>query len=78
MKEIENKLKKYVEELADYADKNGRTGFSTCSASYYGWDRDIWAHRHSIIEALRKRGFQVSSSVNHGVTDVEIVKPLNL
>ena len=43
-----------------------------------GWDKDIWTHRHSIIDKLSDMGFNVSQGVNHGVLDVVITANLEL
>ena len=45
---------------------------STCDHSK--WDRKLHRHFPLIAEELRKLGYYVTSSVNHGVTDFVIIK----
>lgn len=74
---IQEKIQEKINSEASYADKEGSTSFSVCDAWYYGWDKDFWNHRHTIMDALRKRGYQVSSKTNHGVLDITVVNPLD-
>jgi len=75
---LEEKLKGIIEEKCAAAEKNGSTSISTCNAFIYGWDADTWNHRHAIMDGIRKRGYNVSSSTNHGVLDISITKKLDL
>jgi hypothetical protein len=72
--EVQQKLQKKVDELCAQADENGRTTFSTCDC----WDKDYWAHRHTITDAIRKRGYEVDGYVKFGVNDYDITKPIQL
>jgi hypothetical protein len=76
MSNIQEKLQKIVDSEAEYAERTGSSQLSTCDHS--NWDRDVWNHRHEIISALRSRGFSVTESVRHGVTDIVITKKMNL
>lgn len=46
-----------------------QTSISTCDMLGYGWDRKLHRTMPLIAERLREKGFSVTSSVNHGVTD---------
>ena len=50
MKELKEKLNKNISYHIDRIAKTGSSSFSTCD--YSGWDKDIWNHRHSIIDKL--------------------------
>ena len=76
MKELKEKLKLNIQHHVDRVTKTGSSTFSTCD--YRGWDKDIWNHRHSIIDKLVSTGYRVESSVNHGVLDVAITANLEL
>ena len=76
MKELKEKLNKNISYHIDRIAKIGSSSFSTCD--YSGWDKDIWNYRHSIIDKLIDLGFNVESSVNHGVLDVTITANLEL
>ena len=69
---LQDKLQNTINTECNYADKNGSSRLSVCDHS--SWDRDLWAHRESIIDAIRKRGYSVSVSVKWGVTDINITK----
>lgn len=68
MNDIKTKLQQVVESEVYYAAKNGQSKLSTCD--YPNWDKDIWNHHHAIIEAIRKRGFNVRATTNWGVLDI--------
>ena len=72
MSDIEQKLNVLVETHVNYIKKDGSTRISTCD--HYNWDRDIWNHRHAIINAFKGAGYEVTTSTNHGVLDIDIVK----
>ena len=76
MNKLKEKLKLNIQHHADRVAKTGSSSFSTCD--YSGWDKDIWTHRHSIIDKLSDMGFNVSQGVNHGVLDVVITANLEL
>lgn len=45
-------------------------GFMTCSqAPSFGWSTDEYNYMPIVASRLREKGYTVSSSVNHGVTD---------
>ena len=45
-------------------------GFMTCSqAPAFGWSVDEYNYMPIVADRLRQKGYRVSSSVNHGVTD---------
>lgn len=73
---LQDKLQNAINTECSYADKNGSSRLSVCD--HYNWDRDLWAHRESIIDAIRKRGYSVSVSVKWGVTDINITKQFQL
>ena len=76
MNELKEKLNKNITYHIDRVAKTGSSSFSTCD--YRGWDKDIWNHRHSIIDKLSEQGYRVESAVNHGVLDVTITANLEL
>ena len=78
MSDITEKLQKIVDKESARVEETGRSHIETCDASYYGWDTDIWDHRHTIMNAFIKRGYHVSSKTNHGVLDIVIVKPIEI
>ena len=78
MSDLQKKLQKIVDENSKRVEETGRAHIDTCDASYYGWDSDVWDHRHTIMNAFRNRGYQVSATTNHGVLDIVITKPIEL
>lgn len=76
MKELKEKLKTNIKYHIDRVAEKGSSSFSTCD--YRGWDKDIWNHRHSIIDNLVTKGYRVESAVNHGVLDVTITANIEL
>ena len=73
---VQKKLQELVDRHGKVVEEKGRSHIATCN--YPNWDKDIWDHRHTIMNALIKRGYQVSSKTNHGVLDIVIVKPIML
>ena len=76
MNELKEKLNKNIEYHVERVAEKGSSSFSTCD--HYSWDKDIWNHRHSIIDKLTDEGYRVESAVNHGVLDVTITANLEL
>ena len=76
VEDIKDKLTAFADKEIAYAEKNGKSHFATCS--HYNWDNDIWAHKNSIMDYIRSKGYTVTSKTNHGVLDVYIVKPIKL
>ena len=76
MKKLKEKLNKNITYHVEQVAETGSSSFSTCD--YRGWDKDIWNHRHSIIDNLVTKGYRVESAVNHGVLDVTITANLEL
>ena len=72
----EEKLQQVVDTEIKYATERGDSRLSTCNHS--NWDRDVWNHRHTIIEAIRNRGFNVSTSTNWGVLDIVTTPKITL
>ena len=75
---IQEYLQGLVDRIAERVEKEGHSTISVCSASHYGWDKDEWNYRGDIMDALINRGYNVSSSVNHEVTDILIKKKIIL
>ena len=50
MKELKEKLNQIINKQIELANKYGSNTLSTCD--HYNWDKDIWNHRHSIIDKL--------------------------
>ena len=73
---LENKISTIIGEQCEYAKMNGSSKLSTCNHS--NWDRDTWNFKDQIIKSIRDKGFNVSVSVNHGVTDIVTTKKLNV
>jgi len=76
MKELKEKLNQIINKRIEVVNKYGSCTLSTCD--HYNWDRDIWNHRHSIIDKLIEQGFNVDSQMNHGVLDITITANLEL
>ena len=76
MNKLKEKLKTNIKYHVERVAETGSSSFSTCD--YNGWDKDIWNHRHSIIDKLVSTGYRVESAVNHGVLDVTITANLDL
>ena len=76
MNKLKEKLNKLINDHVERITETGSSTFSTCD--YHGWDKDIWNHRHSIIDKLVSTGYRVESAVNHGVLDVTITANLEL
>ena len=76
---VQEKLQKVIDKHSKWADRDGKSHLAVCSsAPSYGWDADEWHHRNAMMDAWRKRGYQVSSKTNHGVLDISIIKPITL
>lgn len=72
--ESKSPKEKFLDELEDRIMKRLgdrlTTSFETCSiAPSYGWSREEYMYMPEMASRLRSKGFTVSSSVNHGVTD---------
>ena len=76
IEDIKDKLTAFADKEIAYAEKNGKSHFATCN--YSGWDADIWAHKNSIMDYIRSKGYIVTYETNHGVLDVNIVKSIKL
>ena len=76
MKELKDKLNKEIKHHAKLVEENGASILST--SDHYNWDKDIWNHRHAIIEKLKDKGYNVSTKINWEVLDITITKELGL
>jgi len=76
MNELKEKLNKNIEYHVERVAEKGSSSFSTCD--HYSWDKDIWNHRHSIVNKLIDLGFNVDTQMNWGVLDITITKELKL
>jgi hypothetical protein len=76
MNELKEKLNKNIEYHVERVAEKGSSSFSTCD--HYSWDKDIWNHRHSIVDKLIDLGFNVDTQMNWGVLDITITKELKL
>lgn len=76
--DITEKLQDIIDKHSKRVEETGRAHIDTCDASYYGWDSDVWDHRHTIMTAFKNRGYNVTSKTNHGVLDIVITKPIKL
>ena len=76
MKELKDKLNKEINYHLNNVKESGSSKFSTCD--HYNWDKDIWNHRHEIINKLKDEGLNVSSQMNWGVLDITITANLEL
>ena len=76
MKELKGKLNKVISKQVEMVNKYGSNTLSTCD--HYNWDKDIWNHRHSIVDKLIDLGFNVDTQMNWGVLDITITKELTL
>jgi hypothetical protein len=78
LSKIEEKLNQIVDIECKYADEYGTSHFDTCNAFSYGWDKDVWNYRHEVIDAIMRRGYNVSTTNSYGVTRVLTKTKLNL
>lgn len=76
MKELKEKLNTIINRQIELVNRFGSNTLSTCD--HYNWDKDIWRHRHSIVDKLIDLGFNVESQMNHGVLDITITADLKL
>ena len=76
MKELKDKLNQIINKRIEVVNKHGSCTLSACD--HYNWDKDIWNHRHSIIDKFIDLGFNVESQMNHGVLDITITADLKL
>lgn len=61
-------LQKKIEDM--FNDGRLTNSFTTSScAPAYGWSREEYMYMPIVADRLRAKGYSVSSSVNHGVTD---------
>jgi len=75
---IQEKLQETVDYITERTEDVGSTILSVCKDSHYGWDKDEWTHRNTIINALKTKGYNVSQETNHGVLDITIYKHVEL
>jgi len=73
---IQEKLQAKINDLAGEVEKYSTTRFSVCD--HYNWDRDFWAHKSAMVEALAGRGYTVSKEIKWGVIDYTITKPVQV
>jgi hypothetical protein len=73
---IQEKIQSVVDTNVESAEKNGSTTLSTCTDRT--WDQDIWNYRYQIMDAIRAKGYNVSSSTNFGVLDIVITTKITL
>ena len=76
MKELKEKLNQIINRQIELVNRFGSNTLSTCD--HYNWDKDIWRHRHSIVDKLIDLGFNVESQMNHGVLDITITAKIEL
>jgi len=74
MNKLKEKLKTNIKYHIDRIAETGSSSFSTCD--YSGWDKDIWNHRHSIVDKLIDLGFNVDTQMNWEVLDITITKTI--
>lgn len=73
---LQQKILNFVDNEAKYVERDGSTKFSTCD--HRNWDQDIYNQLGAITTALRERGYEVTTQINYGVTDVTIVKKVKV
>ena len=78
MDKLKEKLNKVCNLHAECANETGSSTLSVCDMYGYGWDRDLWIHRYSIIRKLESMGFQISQSLKWDVLDITITKEIEL
>ncbi len=61
-------LQKKIEDLF-YGDRLTATFTTSSCAPLYGWSKEEYMYMPTVAERLREKGYTISSSVNHGVTD---------
>ncbi len=76
MNELKEKLNRIIDRQIELVNRFGSNTLSTCD--HYSWDKDIWNYRHSIVDKLIEKGFNVDSKVNHGVLDITITANIEL
>ena len=72
--EVQQKLQAKIDELCARTENSSKASWSIADT----WDPDFWAHKGAIVSAIRNRGYDVSCSVNWGVTDYVITKKITL
>ena len=67
----ENYIQSLQEKIEGWLSGNAiTTTFTTAScAPAFGWSVEEYAYMPTVAQRLRAKGYSVSSSVNHGVTD---------
>lgn len=70
----QEKKEQFISELeakvVKYLGNDMTCKWSTCScAPSYGWSVEEFMYMPAVAARLREKGYTVSSSVNHGVTD---------
>lgn len=66
---LNEQVEKIVQEVKE--DDDFCTTRATCDARY--WDNKLHTYMPQIASKLREQGFEVSSKINHGVTDWTII-----
>jgi hypothetical protein len=64
-----NYVKTKADEIIESMTKRKELTTTIATCDYSNWDREYHRMFPQIATELRKRGFSVSSTVNHGVTD---------
>ena len=72
----EQEIQNLIDGMVNNVENDGTAKLSVCDAR--GWDKDLWNYRRQIMDALRGRGYIVSSSTNYEVLDIVVTKKLNL
>ena len=73
--ELQTKLQNFINETVKYVEKNGSAVY-TCR-NHSGWDIDIYNNRNEINDALIRRGYEVTSKIKLGSSDI-IITRINL
>lgn len=61
-------LQKTIEDKFSNGSLTNKFETSSCAPAY-GWSVEEYMYMPLVAERLRQKGYSVSSSVNHGVTD---------
>ena len=68
METIKQKIDGIIASEIKYCEENGMSKLSTCD--YRNWDEVIWNYRMDIIDGIRSKGYNVSTSTNWQVLDI--------
>mgnify|MGYP003995245327 CR=1 FL=1 len=73
---VQDKIQEIVNKLCKEVENKGRARLETCD--HPNWDRDVWDYHQDIYRNLLTKGYNVSLSVEHKVTDIVVLPKITL